>query len=45
MNHIACALARERVAQFHQEARVNRAINDVKTSANHRVRRAERPAL
>jgi hypothetical protein len=43
VNHIASALVRERVAEFHREARVNRAINDVKSAASPRLRRAERP--
>lgn len=41
MNHIASALVRERVAELHREARVNRVINDTKSAAKPRVRQPE----
>ena len=41
MNHIATALVRERIAELHQEARVNRAIHDSKSAAKPRVRQPE----
>jgi hypothetical protein len=42
VNHIVSALARERVAELHREARVNRAV---KAGATPRARRRQRPAL
>ena len=43
MNHIASALARERTAELHREARVNRVIHDAKSAAGPRSRRAAPP--
>jgi hypothetical protein len=40
MNHLARALVTERLAELHREARINRAINDVKPAAGPRSRRA-----
>jgi hypothetical protein len=38
VNHIASALVRERIAQLHREARINRVVIDEKSAARLRPR-------
>jgi hypothetical protein len=43
VSQIATALVKERVAELHREARINRVIHDVKPAAGLRFRRAAHP--